>query len=228
MTITLFVTGTDTGVGKTRVAGALIAALRARGLRAVGFKPVASGARRTADGLRNADALALARAAKVELAYSRVNPYCFVPPIAPHLAAARARRTVRSEALDRAHDWLAARFDAVVVEGAGGWLVPLNRHETFADWVQRRGFPVLLVVGMRLGCINHALLSARAIGDALVGWVANTLPPAMPALAGNLETLRTRMPVPRWASLPVGVRRAAAARLLAPAVARFTASSPRT
>ncbi|MDE2148553.1 MAG: dethiobiotin synthase [Gammaproteobacteria bacterium] len=211
---TLFVTGTDTGVGKTRVALALLRALRTAGIDAVGFKPVASGARRTPAGLRNADAMALWRAGPQPLAYRRVNPCCFAPPIAPHLAAREARRRLSAAQLDRAHDWLARRHAVVVVEGAGGWHVPLDGRERLSDWVLRRGWPVLLVVGLRLGCLNHAMLSAEAIGAPLSGWVANLLPPPLPRLTGNLATLRRVLPAPQWFALDCGESPATAARRL--------------
>lgn len=193
---TLFITGTDTGVGKTYVSCALLR--QARG-RACGFKPVASGCERGPDGLRNEDALALQAAAATTEPYAAINPYAFEPAAAPHLAARAAGVTVERSRLDAAHDALAARHAQVLVEGAGGWLVPLNEQETFADWVAARQWPVLLVVGMRLGCINHALLSAESIArrTRLLGWLANPLPPQMPLLAENISALQARMPAPR-------------------------------
>lgn len=211
---TLFVTGTDTGVGKTRVAATVLRTLRAAGVDAVGFKPVASGARRTAEGLRNTDALALLRAGPRTLAYRRVNPFCFAPPIAPHLAALEAGRRLTSVQLDRAHDWLSRRHSVVVVEGAGGWHVPLNDDERLSDWVRRRGWPVLLVVGLRLGCLNHAMLSAEAIGSALCGWVANQTPPRLSRRTANLDALTRRLPAPLWFTLRRGEPPSAAARRL--------------
>jgi len=203
---TLFVTGTDTGVGKTRVACAVLLRLRAEGIAAAGFKPVASGAERSAAGLRNEDALALLAASAPGLDYAEVNPWCFEPPIAPHLAAAGAGAVLTADALDAAHARLARRHDWVVTEGAGGWMVPLAPGLGFADWVERRRWPVLLVVGMRLGCINHALLSAEAIRrrTRLAGWVANVLPPQQDRLRGNIETLRALLPEPLLATVPTG------------------------
>lgn len=202
----LFVTGTDTEVGKTWVSTALIAALRARGLSVAALKPIASGAERDAAGrLVNADALALQAAAGGALAYERVNPYVFEPPIAPHLAAAEAGVAISLERL-RAHARsLAAEADVVVVEGVGGWAVPLDAEHSVADLARALGWPVLLVVGLRLGCLNHALLTARAIqadGLHLAGWVANTIDPAFDRLDGNLRTLVARLPAPLLGHLP--------------------------
>ncbi|MDB5973226.1 MAG: bioD [Hydrocarboniphaga sp.] len=197
---TLFVTGTDTGVGKTHVGAMLLAAARRRGIRACGFKPVASGCERDACGeLRNEDALALQAAAGTAEPYDAINPYAFEPPLAPHIAARQAGRIIELGRLDQALDALQSRYDWLLVEGAGGWQVPLNDEASFADWVAARGWPVLMVVAMRLGCINHALLTADAIrhrGLHLAGWVANELPPSQPALDDNIHTLEQRLDAP--------------------------------
>ena len=216
MATTIFVTGTDTGVGKTRIAHALLQRIRAEGHSAAGFKPLASGAEHTAEGLRNDDALILQAASTPGLGYDEVNPWCFEPAIAPHLAAREAGIDIGLDALDAAHDRLAQRHDWVVVEGAGGWLVPLNERHSFADWVERRGWPVILVVAMRLGCINHALLSAEAIQrrTRLLGWVANVLPPAQERLRDNIDTLRAQLPAPLLASVPAGATAGEIAALL--------------
>lgn len=196
--LTVFVTGTDTGVGKTRICSGLLQAARERGLDGCGYKPVASGCRQTRAGLRNADASALQRAAGTDEPYALINPYAFKPAIAPHLAAREAGVRILRSRLDAAQRALAARHELLVVEGAGGWQVPLDSRSTFADWVERHQWPVLLVVGMRLGCINHALLAAESIARRapLLGWVANRLPPAQPRLRQNIEDLRARMPAP--------------------------------
>ena len=198
MARTFFITGTDTGVGKTFVTGALLQQLRYQGVNVCGYKPVASGCERTAAGLRNEDALALQSAAGTSEAYERINPYAFEPAIAPHLAAAAAGVRIELSRLNQAHAQLAAHHDVIVVEGAGGWLVPLNEKDTVADWVAENDWPVILVVGMRLGCINHALLSAEAIARRckLIGWIANPLPPQMPMLTETIQALRERMPAP--------------------------------
>jgi dethiobiotin synthetase len=201
---TLFVTGTDTGVGKTLVACALLRGLRASGARAVGYKPVASGCESTPNGLRNDDALALQAAGSPGYGYAQINPYAFAPPIAPHLAAEQANRPIDTTVLDAAHARLVASSDWVIVEGAGGWHVPLGRDTDFAGWVAERGWPVLLVVGMRLGCINHAILSANAIAERspLVGWIANTLDAGQACPADNIACLENRLPAPLRAHVP--------------------------
>lgn len=205
---TLFVTGTDTGVGKTLAASALIRRMRTEGLNARGYKPVASGAEMTPHGLRNEDALALLEAEGVaagcpQTVYARTNPYCFVPPIAPHIAALEAGQRIDRARLDAGHAALAADADCVVVEGAGGWHVPLNdaadgKAFSFSDWVAAHDWPVVLVVGLRLGCINHALLSAESVSRRcrLLGWIANRLPPEMPRVEENISILKRLMPVP--------------------------------
>ncbi|MDE0855718.1 MAG: dethiobiotin synthase [Nevskia sp.] len=216
MSRSLFVTGTDTGVGKTRIARALLQKLRDEGHSAAGFKPVASGAERTAQGLRNDDALVLQAASTPGVGYEEVNPWCFEPAIAPHLAAREAGVAISLEALDAAHQRLARRHDWVVVEGAGGWLVPLNAQHSFADWVGRHGWPVVLVVAMRLGCINHALLSAESIQrrTRLLGWIANVLPPAQERLRDNIDSLRAQLQAPLLATVPAGATAAEIATLL--------------
>lgn len=197
---TLFITGTDTGAGKTRAACALLLRARADGLRACGYKPVASGCVRDAQGAwRNDDALALiAASADSGAAYAQVNPYAFEPPVAPHLAARAAGVRVQLSMLDAAHAALARDHELVVAEGAGGWLVPLNEDLSFASWVERHNWPVILVVGMKLGCLNHALLSVESITrrTRLAGWIANVLPPRMDLLDENLAELRERIAAP--------------------------------
>lgn len=195
---TIFVTGTDTGVGKTRISCGLLRQLRANGLSACGYKPVASGCEQTPQGLRNEDALALQAAAQTSEDYGCINPYAFAPAIAPHLAAQAVGVNLNLTLLNQAHDELAMTYDWVVTEGAGGFLVPLNHDVTFGDWATQRDWPVLLVVGMRLGCINHALLSAEAISRRgyLLGWVANVLSDDMPNLQENIDALTARMPAP--------------------------------
>ncbi len=205
-----FVAGTDTGVGKTLIACALLHSLRARGTRAIGMKPVAAGCTRTADGLRNEDIEALRLASSEALSADAINCYAFEAAIAPHLAAGRKGVEMDIGTIERRFSELAARFDAVVVEGAGGWLVPLNEQETLADLVVRLRLPVILVVGMRLGCLNHALLTAEAIekrGLSLAGWVANQIDPQMQCFEQNVDALRTRIAAPlltvaRFQSLP--------------------------
>ncbi|MAT64522.1 MAG: dethiobiotin synthase [Gammaproteobacteria bacterium] len=201
----LFVTGTDTGCGKTFASTALIHALRARGRQVLAMKPVASGCEMTPDGLRNSDALALQSAASTLLPYDRVNPCAFAPPIAPHIAAARAGvRIPLPEIVATARD-LATQCDVLVVEGVGGWRVPLTDTEEVADLARQLQAGVILVVGLRLGCINHALLTAQAIGaDALplLGWIANRIDPDMDQPEANLATLTARLDAPCLGCLP--------------------------
>jgi dethiobiotin synthetase len=193
----IFVTGTDTGVGKTFAAVALLRSLGVTGVRAVGMKPVAAGIDPGA--AMNADVAALVAAANVAAPQAAVNPYSFPPPIAPHLAARMAGVDLDLGLIAAAYARLAASADVVVVEGAGGVLVPLGARTDMLDIAERLGLPVLLVVGIRLGCLNHALLSALAItarGLHLVGWVANRIDPAMAEIDGNLDALRGRLPAP--------------------------------
>lgn len=203
---TLFVTGTDTGVGKTRVACALIRAARARGLKVCGWKPVATGCERTAGGLRNADALALQAAAGTDEPYRLINPCAYERGVAPHLAAALEGRAIRIRTLDDAHRELSRRYELIVAEGAGGWRVPLDEAWTLGAWVAEREWPALLVVGVRLGCLNHAMLTAEAIArdTRLAGWAGSVLPPPMELIEENLATLRARLVAPCWGVLPCG------------------------
>lgn len=194
-----FVTGTDTGVGKTLVACALLHAFAARGRRVVGMKPVAAGAQQSADGLRNEDVEQILAAGNVPAPRSLVDPYCFEPPIAPHIAAHDAGVEIDLRRIELAYSELTRLADMVIVEGAGGFCVPLNARENTADLAQRLGLPVLLVVGMRLGCLNHALLTAHAIrarGLRLAGWIANRIDPAMAAVEENITTLAERLAAP--------------------------------
>jgi dethiobiotin synthetase len=169
------------------------------------MKPVASGCAPTAEGLRNDDALLLQAAASQPVAYERINRYAFEPAIAPHLAAARAQVTIALELIARDAEALAAGCDCVVVEGVGGWLVPLGPEQTVGDLARCLGLPVIMVVGMRLGCINHALLTAAAIeasGLPLAGWVANLIDPKMEAVADNARELALRLRAPLLGIVP--------------------------
>ncbi|MGB5471991.1 MAG: dethiobiotin synthase [Gammaproteobacteria bacterium] len=200
-----FVTGTDTGVGKTVVALGLMQCLQDQGFVVAGMKPVASGCEATAEGLRNADAVQLQQQASCQLDYGLVNPVALAAPIAPHLAAQQAGIAISVDAIRQAFDELVARVDCVVVEGIGGWRVPLNDRDTVAELAAALGLDVILVVGMRLGCLNHALLSAESIarsGLHLAGWVANCLPPVPEALDENVNTLKTRLSVPLLGVVP--------------------------
>ena len=200
-----FVTGTDTGVGKTLVSCTLMLDLRRRHKRVVGMKPVAAGTIATPHGDDNEDVLALRAAGNVTVPRELDNPYYLPLPMSPHLAAHAAGETIDICLLSRRYRELAALADAVVVEGAGGFLVPLNDTHTGADLAQALDLPVLLVVGLRLGCLNHALLTQEAIrsrGLRLAGWIANRVDPAMRAVDENIATLRDRIDAPLWAELP--------------------------
>lgn len=201
----LYVTGTDTGIGKTLVSTALLHAWRARGLRAAGMKPVASGCEATQDGYRNADALALQSASDPRPPYAQVNPYALPLPLAPELAAREAGIDIELETLRAAHARLQGGADIVVVEGVGGWAAPLSATLDQADLVRALDLPVLLVVGMRLGCISHARLSAAAIaadGAHLVGWIANQIDPQMDRCDDVFASVQERLPVRCWGRVP--------------------------
>jgi dethiobiotin synthetase len=203
----IFITGTDTGVGKTVVACGLVRALRKAGARVSVMKPVASGSLRTPEGLRNEDALALMEAAGLDdlTLYARVNPYCFEPPISPHIAAEADKIEIDVDLIRHEFEQLAASADWIVVEGAGGWLAPLNERETMADLASALAIPVLLVVGLKLGCLNHAQLTrlaVRAHGVPLVGWVASAIDPQMSHLEANLESLERLLGEPPLAAVP--------------------------
>ena len=194
-----FITGTDTGVGKTMMACALLHAFAQQGKRVVGMKPVAAGAARSADGLINDDAALLRAAGNVAAPLALVNPYCFEPPIAPHVAAEQAGIVIDLTRIAQAFAQLAAMADIVIVEGVGGFCVPFNRSADSADLAQYLGLPVILVVGVRLGCLNHALLTAHAVrarGLKLAGWIANRIDPAMAAAEENITALAERLATP--------------------------------
>lgn len=199
MTRGYFVTGTDTGVGKTRASVALMRRLQLQGHVVTGMKPVASGCRSTPSGRVNDDALLLQAQASFTVPYHQVNPYAFEPPIAPHLAAQADGVKIELGVIERALQELTEAADRVVVEGVGGWLVPIDAKLTMADVAVALGLPVVMVVGIRLGCLNHALLTAAAIEAAPVpfaGWIANRLDPGCLAVEENISALRERLTVP--------------------------------
>jgi len=200
-----FITGTDTGVGKTLVSVALTRALAARGKRVAVMKPIASGSDPTPQGPRNSDALALMAAANVPAPYEVVNPYCFLPPISPHIAAREAQVAIDLTLLRSRFDSLAAASDCLIVEGAGGWLAPISDSATMADLAAALSLPVLLVVGLRLGCLNHALLTRESLSaraSAFAGWIANTIDPNFDRCEENLATLTARLGEPPLARIP--------------------------
>jgi len=203
----IFITGTDTGVGKTVVACGLVRALRKTGSRVSVMKPVASGSLQTPEGLRNADALSLMEAAGMDTRtlYARVNPYCFEPPISPHIAAEDAKIAIDIDLIRHEFDRLAADAEWVVVEGAGGWLAPLSEHETMSDLAGGLALPVLMVVGLKLGCLNHAQLTRLAVGAdgaPFAGWVASAIDPQMSHPEANLESLERLLGEPPLAVVP--------------------------
>lgn len=206
MTSTFFIAGTDTGVGKTLAAVALLEKARAAGLTTAAVKPVAAGCERHREGLRNSDALDLQRAMTLALSYDQVNPVALAPPVAPHIAAREAEVPVTAAGLaEHCRRVQGLGADLLLVEGAGGWRVPLNDDETLADLVRLLGLPVILVVGIRLGCINHALLTAEAIradGIPLAGWIANTVDPAISRYRDNVEALAQRLQGPLLGEIP--------------------------
>ena len=201
----IFVAGTDTGVGKTLVAQLLVGALVRTGRRIAVMKPVAAGAVRSADGLRNDDALALMRAANVAAPYECINPFCLEAPVSPHIAAHAAAVRIDIAHIVGCFQALADRADYVVVEGAGGWLAPVSETRSMADVARSLGLPVLLVVGMKLGCLNHAQLTRLAVGAdgaPFAGWVASAIDPQMSHPEANLESLERLLGEPPLAVVP--------------------------
>jgi len=207
MAKTFFVTGTDTDAGKTFATCAMLALAKHLGQRTIGLKPVAAGAEQTADGLRNEDALALQQYSSLKLAYARVNPVLLTEPVAPHIAASKEGRALTVAKLTGfCRGALMTPHDLSFIEGAGGWLVPLNSQETLADLAVDLQVPVILVIGLRLGCLNHALLTANAIrqsGLPLAGWIASQCQSqAMTYQQENLATLGSALDSPCLGVLP--------------------------
>jgi dethiobiotin synthetase len=201
----VFVAGTDTGVGKTLVTCALLHGFAALGLRAVGMKPVAAGAVRRKGSWHNDDVAQLIAASSVKVNPSLINPYCFAPAVAPHIAAAEAGVTIRTATIAAHYSRLARVADVVVVEGVGGLLVPLGHRSCASGIPLRLGIPVVLVIGLRLGCLNHALLTVDALqsrGLRLAGWIASRIDPRMSRQVQNLDTLRQRIGAPLLGILP--------------------------
>jgi dethiobiotin synthetase len=202
----IFITGTDTGVGKTLVAAGLVRVLAGQGHRVVGLKPVASGAEPSRNGLRNADALALAAESSVELPYELTNPYCFEPAVAPHLAAAEAGVRLAPDDLVDWYGRATAGAEFAVVEGAGGWRVPLHPDGFLSDLPERLGLGVVLVVGLRLGCLNHARLTLEALSNGgrcpFIGWVGSHVDAGFERLDANVATLERLLGSPPLAIIP--------------------------
>jgi dethiobiotin synthetase len=200
-----FVTGTDTGVGKTLVTAALLRALRESGLAVAGMKPIAAGAVAGPEGPANEDALLLQAESSTRHAYATVNPCLFEPAIAPHIAAAETGVPIDTDRIKAAHAALRASADVVIAEGAGGFLVPLDATRSCAELPALLGMDVILVVGLRLGCLNHAFLTAEAVaarGLTLAGWVGNSLTPDFPRREANIATLAARIAAPCLGIVP--------------------------
>jgi dethiobiotin synthetase len=197
-----FITGTDTGVGKTLVSCALLHAFAAQGKRVVGFKPVAAGCD---ENDRSEDAENLRAASNVLATYGQINPYCFVPPVAPHIAARNSGVRIDLNRILTSFRELSTQAEVVIVEGAGGFLIPLNEKQDGGHLARELALPVIVVVGMRLGCLNHALLTQRVIDDyglVCAGWVANVLADGMLALNENIEALQQRIAAPMLGVIP--------------------------
>lgn len=228
MSLSLFVTGTDTGCGKTRVSCALLEALARAGVSTAGMKPVATGAIRSNGLLLHEDVKALVAASNVTIPRRYVNPYLYTPPCSPNIAASQAKIPIELPVIEEAFRSCQSRADAVVVEGVGGWCVPLGDNLWIEDLVRHLRLPVLLVVGVRLGCINHAVLTARAIiesGQPLLGWIANVTDPDTVELGAVITTLSRHIDAPRLAVLDWAPHATAAflASQLAPCVEQLRA-----
>ncbi|QTS83922.1 dethiobiotin synthase [Coxiella endosymbiont of Amblyomma nuttalli] len=208
MAFKFFITGTDTGIGKTYVSVALLRKFNNEGFSTFGMKPIASGCHRINHKLYNKDALALQKVSSIKKAYEYINPFAFEAPIAPHIASQLNNQSVeKHKVVDIINRTFRIPADVFVIEGVGGWFVPLNEKELMSDVVKLLNIPVILVVGIRLGCLNHALLTVAAIRQAkipLVGWVANCLQPDMSVLAENIETLKNQIRASCLAVLPRG------------------------
>ena len=204
--LNLFITGTDTDVGKTLVSCALLAALQRQGLSTIGYKPISAGCKATSQGLENADALALLQHSSLSVTLQQVNPIAFEPPIAPHIAAELAGTTIDSQTVVEGWEALAnLRPDVLLTEGAGGWQLPINTQQTLPEVLSVIRPKVILVVGMRLGCLNHSLLTVQAIkaqGFELTGWIANYIEQDMPVAEQNIETLMRMIPAPLLGEIP--------------------------
>ena len=205
-----FITGTDSGIGKTYICEGLLHAFNRSGLATIGLKPVASGCVLTADGWRNQDACRLQKAANIALPYQQVNPVALPLPVAPHIAAAHVgKRVNRQELIQACQPALSTAADVAIIEGVGGWSVPLNESEMMSDFVVDLNVPVILVVGMRLGCINHALLTYEAICASRVticGWIANCIDPTMLQVEENISTLLTHIKIPFLGKIAYGTQ----------------------
>lgn len=205
MAKTWFLTGTDTEVGKTVVSSALLQCAAHQGYKTAGYKPVASGSEWLNEGLRNSDALTLQKLSTVKLDYHRVNPYCFETPTSPHIVSQEINQPIDFNVMSEGLSYLKQQADWVLVEGAGGWFTPLSENQFFSDWAINEKLPIILTVGVKLGCINHALLTQQAIiqsGLTLAGWVANEVEPAGRYQKEYLATLKQHIKAPFLGKIP--------------------------
>ncbi len=201
----LFVAGTDTDVGKTVASKAILQALAAKDLKTIGFKPVAAGSEFIEGEMKNSDALHLQSVATVARDYKQVNPYTLALPTSPHIAARYEHEIIDFDVLSTTLSEHKAAADVVLVEGAGGWRVPVSEDEYLSTWVQKEQLPVILVVGIKLGCLNHALLTAEAIeadGLTIAGWVANRINPGTEHYAEIISMLEKKLPAPKIGEIP--------------------------
>ncbi|EEO04324.1 dethiobiotin synthase [Vibrio cholerae] len=201
----IFIAGTDTDVGKTVASKAILQALATHNIATIGYKPVAAGSDKTEFGYRNSDALHLMKAATVDMPYEDVNPYALVLPTSPHIAAKHENVTIDYALLSNKLSKHKKNAELVVVEGAGGWRVPTSDSDCLSTWVKQERLPVILVVGIKLGCLSHAILTAEAIradGLELVGWIANRINPGTEHYAEIIEHLEGRLGAPKLGEIP--------------------------
>ncbi|MDD9194983.1 dethiobiotin synthase [Aliivibrio sp. S3MY1] len=200
-----FVAGTDTDVGKTVSSKAILDALDMKGLNTAAYKPVAAGSEDKGEGVQHSDAIHLRSAANVELSYEEVNPYALLLPASPHIAAKAENVVIDYSVLSQGLAALKEKSDIVLVEGAGGWRVPVSKNDCLSTWVKQEKLPVVLVVGIKLGCLSHAMLTAEAIqhdGLEIIGWVANRVNPGTENYAEIIKMLEDKMPAPKLGEIP--------------------------
>lgn len=201
-----FITGTDTDVGKTVVTRALLESVNKQGLSSLAYKPISAGCEQTNSGLRNSDALILQNSSSIKVDYQFVNPIAFLPPIAPHIAAAQEAIEINIDTVSHGFNRLKEKqADVLFVEGAGGWHLPVNNSLLLSDWVIEQGLDVIVVVGLKLGCLNHALLTVQSIqqsGLKVAGWIANHISPDMPYAQENISSLKELINAPLLAEIP--------------------------
>ncbi|MGD8111079.1 dethiobiotin synthase [Vibrio sp. TRT 21S02] len=200
-----FIAGTDTDVGKTVASKAILHAMAAKGLKTIGYKPVAAGSEKTESGFRNSDALHLQKAATIECDYDDINPYALELPASPHIAAKHENIEICYDVLSRKLQQHKENAQVVLVEGAGGWRVPVSDQDCLSTWVKQEQLPVVLVVGIKLGCLSHAMLTVDAIkadGLNLVGWVANRVNPGTEHYADIIEMLEQKIDAPKIGEIP--------------------------